>query len=211
MSHRLLPPVYRVHWGAHELADLAALLGVGSAKGVGAKAIAKKAAVATKAGAKKLAPIANALLAADLAKNPWHVAKSRANKTGAVVADLLARTEVDSYVLVGHSLGARAMVVAAEMLGTKVAGPRIESVHLLGAAIGARSDWDALTARVDAAVYNYHSAHDGTLKIAYGAAELGRTAAGLRGFEPLVDKLVNVDVSPVVDRHTDYLRYVTLI
>ena len=122
-------PVYRVHWGAKELRDLGILAGFGAVKIAGPAALKQAALAATKAGAKELGPLAPALVAASLAKNPWHVAKDRADKTGIVVADLLARTKVSSYVLVGHSLGARAMVVAAQTLGTKPDGPRLEAVH----------------------------------------------------------------------------------
>ncbi|MGD9795498.1 MAG: DUF726 domain-containing protein, partial [Acidimicrobiia bacterium] len=211
-------PVYRVHWGAKELKDLGILASFGPAKLAGAAAIKEAALSATKVGAKKLGPLGPVLFAAQLAKNPWHVAKVRANKTGAVVADLLARTEVDSYVLIGHSLGARAMVVAAQALGTKKEGdgPRIEAMHLTGAAIGAESDWDTLTARVDDAVYNYHSTDDNVLKYLYTVAEIGQPAAGLGGFvsgssKELNPKVRNIDVSAQVERHSDYYENVTFL
>jgi hypothetical protein len=203
-------PVYRVHWGAKELKHLGILASYGSVKIAAPAALKKAALAATKAGGKKLGPLGPVLLAADLAKNPWHVAKNRADKTGVVVADLLARTSTDSYVLVGHSLGARAMVVAAQTLGTQTDGPRVEAAHLLGAAIGAKSDWDTLTARVNDAVYNYHSTHDNVLKRLYGAAMGGQKAAGLIGFAPSPPKLKNIDVSAEVERHSDYYTKVTL-
>ncbi len=204
-------PVYRVHWGAKELKDLRDFAGFGALNTAGGAGLKHAALEATKLGAKKLGPLAPALFAASLAKNPWHVAKSRANKTGAVLADLLARTEAESYVLVGHSLGARAMVVTAEALGTKSDGPRLEAVHLLGAAIGANGDWHNLTARVDDAVYNYHSTNDGILQLLYAGAEAGQKAAGRRGFTPAFPKLKNIDVSEQVDGHSDYLPNVTLL
>lgn len=204
-------PVYRVHWGAKELKHLGILASYGSVKVAGPSALKKAALAATKSGAKKLGPIGPALLAAQLAKNPWNVAKNRADKTGVVLADLLARTNADSYVLVGHSLGARAMVVAAQTLGTKTDGPRIEAAHLTGAAIGAKSDWDPLTARVTGAVYNYHSTNDNVLKYLYGVATAGQKAAGLKGFTPCPPKLKNIDVSAQVERHSDYYTKVTLL
>jgi hypothetical protein len=158
-------PVFRVHWGAKELAELAFFSGGGAAKFAVGSALKRWAARATRQGAKKLGPLAPALLAADLAKNPWHVAKNRADKTGVIVADLLARTDAGSYVLVGHSLGARAMAVAVQTLGSKGDnGPRVQAAHLLGAAIGAKSDWHTLAAAVDDAVFNYHSTNDSVLK-----------------------------------------------
>ncbi|MEZ5249983.1 MAG: DUF726 domain-containing protein [Ilumatobacteraceae bacterium] len=202
-------PIYRVHWGAKELRDLSAMLGSGAVKAAGPAAIKSAAVHASKAAVKKLAPIAPALVAGQLAKNPWHVAKNRANKTGVVIADLLARTEASSYVLVGHSLGARAMVFAAQTLSTKADGPRLEAVHLLGAAIRGKGDWESLTARVDDAVYNYHSTHDDVLRYAYKIAEVGHTAAGLSGFTPPGPKLKNIDVSDCVDGHSAYLSNVT--
>ena len=58
------------------------------------------------------------LLASDMARNPWSVARSRTAVTGALLAELIARTDDQSFILVGHSLGARVMVTAAQALGT---------------------------------------------------------------------------------------------
>ncbi|PQZ92295.1 hypothetical protein CQ018_12385 [Arthrobacter sp. MYb227] len=203
-------PVYRVHWGAKELKNLAYFGGGAAARVIGAPAVQQVAARAAKLAAKKLGPIAPALLVADLVKNPWHVAKIRAEKTGAILADLIARTTEDSFVLVGHSLGARAMVFAAQALNTKTDGPRIESMHLLGAAIGAKGDWKSLAEGVNGTVYNYHSTNDGVLKSIYPVAQAGQTAAGRSGFMPVVKGLKNVDVSEKVKAHSDYHEHVQL-
>ena len=150
-------------------------------------------------------------MVADVAKNPWHVAKNRADKTGVIVADLLARTDARSYVLVGHSLGARAMVVAAQTLGTKSGSPRVNEVHLLGAAIGAKSDWDTLTGAVDGAIYNYHSTNDKVLRFLYRVAQGGQPAAGLNGFVSQAPEVRNIDVSAQVKDHGDYISKVDLL
>lgn len=204
-------PVYRVWWGAKELRDFG-VLGANALGKAGGVATAKAAAAAgTKAGARFLGNVVGpAMIATDLAKNPWHVAKSRADKTGVILGDLLARTDAESYVLIGHSLGARVMVVAAESLGTKPGGPRIQSAHLLGAAIGAKSNWDALTAAVDEVVYGYHSTNDNILKVVYRTAQAGESAAGLRGFTPVSSKLQNVDVTDGVKTHFEYQDNVRL-
>jgi hypothetical protein len=204
-------PVYRVRWGAKELKDFGAFVGGFLTMAGGAAAAKGAAALATKAGAKFLGrTISPALLAGDLVKNPWHVAKNRADKTGVILGDLVARTEAESYVLIGHSLGARLMVVAAEALSTKPGGPRIQSMHLLGTAIGARSNWDALTGAVDEAVYGYHSLNDNVLKFVYKTVQAGQPAAGCVGFRPDSTKLVNVDVSDSVKTHFDYQDNVRL-
>lgn len=203
-------PVYRVHWGAKELKDLGILTGYGAINVAAPAAIKKAAMTATKEGAAMLGPLGPVLAAAGLAKNPWHVARNRADKTGVVVADLIARTEAASYVLIGHSLGARAMAVAAETLGTNERAPRIEAAHLTGAAIGAEGDWTNLTARVDDAVYAYHSSDDGVLKWLYRTAQGGQRAAGSTGFTPAPAKLVNVDVTDCVHSHADYYTEVGL-
>ncbi len=204
-------PVYRVRWGSKELKDWGSM--VRTAAGVGAIRVA--AATATKAGAKFFGrAVATPMMAGDLAKNPWHVARNRADKTGVILGDLIARTDTESYALVGHSLGARVMVVAAEALGTKPGGPRIQSAHLLGAAIRAQSrqsNWDALTAAVDEAVYCYYSANDGVLKFVYQSIQGGQSAAGRVGFKPAAKKLVNVDVSESVKSHFDYQDDVRLL
>lgn len=199
-------PVYRIFWGAKELKDIG-VFGANVVSKAGGMAAARTAAgLATKAGAKFLGNLVGpAIIAADLAKNPWHVAKSRADKTGVIVGDLLARTHAETYVLIGHSLGARVMVVAAETLGTKSGGPRIQAAHLLGAAIGAKSNWDALTAAVDDLVYCYYSSNDSVLKLVYKTAQAGETAAGFAGFTPASSKLQNIDVSDHVKSHFEYL------
>lgn len=202
--------VYRVHWGAKELRDLGILGVLGAVKVAGPAALKQAALAATKIGARKLGPLAPVLLGADLASNPWHVARNRADKTGVIVADLLARTNAESYVLVGHSLGARVMAVAAQTLGTKPDGPRIQTAHLLGAAVTADLHGDMLCAAVDEAVYNYYSTKDKVLKYLYSAGQGGRAAAGLRGFTSKAPKLLNIDVSAQVGRHSDYFDIVSL-
>ena len=102
--------------------------------------------------------------------------------TGAALAALIARTIEGPYVLMGHSLGARVMVTAAQTLATQPGPPRIESMHLLGAAVGRKGDWHNLEAAVTGTVWNYWSANDNVLRWLYTLAEIGETAAGQTGF-----------------------------
>lgn len=202
--------VFRLHWGAKELGDLAVFAGVGAAKATGGVVLRQAALRATRFGAKRLAPVAPVLAASDAAANPWALARARADKTGIVLADLLTRTEQRSFVLLGHSLGARVMVGAAQALAANPTGPRLNSVHLLGAAIGAKGDWADLVAGVEGPVFNYHSRSDNVLKFLYAAAQGGQAAAGCKGMKPLVAGLTNIDVTDEVADHTAYFSRVHL-
>lgn len=203
-------PIYRLHWGSKELNALAALF----IKNVGAKqtvsAVAGVAAKASKAAAKKLGPVAPALLLADLAKNPWHTAMVRADRTGVALAGILARTKTDEYMLVGHSLGARAMITAAETLATSGDAPNVKTIHLLGAAEGKKGDWRPLSETVIDTVHNYYSSNDGVLKYAFKGANLGSVAVGLHGFTTKFGNIKDHDVSNKVKGHSEYFAKVRL-
>jgi hypothetical protein len=203
-------PVYRVHWGARELNDLAFVLGANTGKFVASSFVKKAAAMASKSAGKFASPISGAMIIADLAKNPWWRARERANKTGAVVADLIARTDMDEVVLAGHSLGARAMICAVEALATKASAPTVREVHLLGAARDADGDWSRLAAGVQQRVYNYHSRQDKVLRFFYAIVEAGSAAAGYTGMSTKRAKIKNVDVSKQVADHSAYCTSLSL-
>lgn len=203
-------PVYRVHWGARELGDLAFVLGSNTGKFAVSTFVKKAAAMASKGAAKIASPISSAMIIADLVKNPWWRARERANKTGAVVADLIARTDTDEVVLVGHSLGARAMICAAEALGTKASAPTVREVHLLGAARDADDDWSQLDTGVRDRVYNYFSREDKVLRFFYAIVEGGDAAAGYKGMSTKRAKIANVDVTKKVADHSAYCKSLSL-
>lgn len=79
-------PVYRVLWGSKEIGELAGLFGGGVGKTGVMFAIKALAAEASKSAAKLIPGAALPLLAADLAKNPWHTAQVRADSTGVALA-----------------------------------------------------------------------------------------------------------------------------
>ena len=203
-------PVYRIHWGSKELEALNALL----LKGLGVKGgvvlAAKLATKATKTGAKRISHLGWLTAISDVASNPWSVALNRAGMTAAILADLIARTQTDKFVLVGHSLGARVMVQTAELLETKGSRGRIESVHLLGAAVPSKGDWRVLHESVAGGVWNYYSTNDRVLEILYKYAQLGSPAAGSRGFKTSYGNIHNVNVSRNVTSHSGYFECVRL-
>lgn len=203
-------PVYRVHWGSRELGDLAFVLGANTGKFVVSNVVKKAAAMASKSAAKVASPISGALIVTDLVKNPWFRARERANKTGAVVADLIARTNFSELVLAGHSLGARAMICAAEALGTKASAPAVREVHLLGAARNADGEWGRLAHGVTNRAYNYHSKDDNVLKWFYALAEGKKAAAGYAGIKTKRDEIENVEVTKQVANHSAYCANLSL-
>lgn len=202
--------IYVLTWGSKELKTLAAFFvkNVGTQQAMQAAGLA--AAHASKSAAKKLTPLAPAFFAASVVKNPWHTAKVRADRTGVALAGILARTEAKDYILIGHSLGARVMVTAAETLKTDKTAPTIEAIHLLGAAVGQKRLWRPLNDSVKTQVYNYYSANDVVLKYLYSIAMAGSVAIGRKGIGAPYEKLVDCDVSDIVQGHSEYFAKVIL-
>ena len=203
-------PVSRVTWGAKELRAFASMFGLIGGTQLGHAALTKLALGAMKTAGKKLGPLGVALAAKDVATNPWTVARTRADMTGAVMADLLARTDGQPFVLVGHSLGARVMAEAALALGTKRGSSVLLDVHLLGAAVGRGRDWRYASEAVQGTVYNYFSRNDKVLSVLFQVAELGSKPIGLGGIPTKAANLKNRDVSRFVNGHGDYFHHVRL-
>ena len=200
-------PVYQVHWGAKELRDLTGLLAANGGKAAVRAVLVQRARRGNKAFG--LPGIGWVLGAHGVATNPWTVAKTRAGMTGAALAALIARTAEEPYVLMGHSLGARVMVTAAQTLATRPGPPRIESIHLLGAAVGRKGDWRSLESAVTGTVWNYWSANDNVLRWLYGLAEIGQTATGRAGFQSRFARIKDRNVSRLVSGHSEYVSQVT--
>jgi hypothetical protein len=203
-------PVYRVTWGAKEIKQLLRWLRRSAASPTTFTKLADTAARATSKASVKLGPIAGVLTAAEFAKNPWWVARARAAMTGAVLADLIVRTDAESYVLVGHSLGARVMLEATQALATRDSGPRLESVHLLGAAVGDSIDVHGLDKALAGTLWNYWSSNDAVLKRVYRMAQAGQNAAGAVGFRSTSATVKNRNVSRAVKTHSQYIDSVEL-
>lgn len=204
-------PIYLVTWGSKEMLELAGFLspGAGFAGGAVLKGMVKH---AGKKLAKKATPAGLALGALDLVKNPWTVAVNRANKTAMTLAAIIQRSNLESVVLVGHSLGGRVML----NLATALAGAagtenevRVEAVHLLGAAIGQDTTWDSVGEALSGVVHNYYSLNDGVLGYLYPAAMGGRKPIGFEGLD--ASFAVNHDVSDAVKSHSAYYENVELI
>lgn len=203
-------PVYRVHWGAKELAAITLVAGGASIKFIAGGVIRYIATHAARKSAQYIPGIGAVAVVADLLGNPWHVAKNRADQTAAVLADLLARVKTDKFVLVGHSLGARVMLGTAQLLATKGGETKLEDVHLLGAAMGVGGNWRLLDRSVSGKVWNYFSTKDPVLKYLYTTAQGGQRAVGNVGFETKHPNIIDVSVSDEVALHSEYFQKVSL-
>lgn len=203
-------PVYRVFWGSKELKSFAALLGMGAGKWIAARTGAKMAARATAKGAAKIPGMAGIAIVQGALANPWHVAVVRADMTGAILADLIERTDEERFILIGHSLGARVMFATADLLGTKPGPARLESVHLLGAAVSTGNDLRRVGDSVTDAVWNYYSRDDKVLRILYKNAQFGRSAVGVAGFKSPMAKIRDRNVTRNVPTHSDYFHGIHL-
>lgn len=201
-------PVYQLHWGAKELKDLTALLTSNGSKAAVRALIVQGARRGNKSFG--LPGIGWVLGAHGVVTNPWTVAKTRAAMTGAALAELIARTTEGPYVLMGHSLGGRVMLTAAQALATRPGPARIESMHLLGAAVGRKGDWRSLEAAVTSTVWSYWSANDNILRWVYTLAEIGETAVGQAGFRSRFPRIKDRNVSRSVKAHSTYIAKVSL-
>lgn len=204
-------PIYLVEWGSKERRELVSFLspGAGAAGGAALKGVVKR---ASKKIARRANPAGLALGVVDLVANPWHTAVNRANKTALALAAILQRTDLESVVLIGHSLGGRVMLnLATALAGTSDAEQqvRVEAVHLLGAAIGPDPQRDQYGEHFAGVIHNYHSSKDNVLGVLYPAAMLGSKPIGFKGAEaPFIE---NHDVSDVVQSHSDYYEKVELV
>jgi len=204
-------PVFRVHWGAKELKHLGILAGYGTVKVAGAAALQKAALAATQEGAAMLGPLGPALVAAGLARIPGTLPRAERTRLGSSsLTCWLGPTRTPTCWWVTALARGRWWSPLRPWRPRRTARA-FEAAHLMGAAIGAKSDWNTLTEPVNDAVYSYYSTNDNVLKYLYAVAMGGQKAAGFTGFAPSPPKLKNIDVSAEVKRHSDYFTKVTLL
>ncbi|KAL1861516.1 hypothetical protein Daus18300_008778 [Diaporthe australafricana] len=138
--------------------------------------------------------------------NPFSVAVARSEKAGKVLADaLINKVQGERPVtLIGYSLGARVIYTCLAELANRKAFGLVESVCLIGAA--APSDplaWRKIRSVVAGRVINVFSTKDYLLAFLYRANSFQYGIAGLQAIQE-VQGIENVDVSELVDGHTQY-------
>ncbi|MCJ1229134.1 hypothetical protein MMC12_005799 [Toensbergia leucococca] len=140
--------------------------------------------------------------------NPFSVAKSRADKTGSVLADALINKAQGQrpVTLVGYSLGARVIYSCLMSLAKRKAFGLIESVVFIGAPTpSSTTDWRVMRSVVAGRLVNVYSANDYVLGFLYRTSSIQYGVAGLQKIEGL-PSVENVDVSETVSGHLRY-RY----
>jgi len=166
---------------------------------------------ASKAAATKVAPLGFTIQALGLATNPWSVASVKAYQTGALLADIIARTNKE-YILIGHSLGARVIYSCLASLKTKDKC-FINDVHLLGGAVDKNCEndsnrvcWSELHSAVSGKIRNYFSKNDTVLKTLYKVGEGVKFEFGDPiGRHPIENERIhNIDVTDYISGHTEY-------
>ncbi|KAG8167090.1 hypothetical protein KVR01_002779 [Diaporthe batatas] len=138
--------------------------------------------------------------------NPFSVAVSRSEKAGKVLADaLINKVQGERPVtLIGYSLGARVIYTCLAELADRKAFGLVESVCLIGSA--APSDpivWRKIRSVVAGRVINVFSTKDYLLAFLYRANSFQYGIAGLQAIRE-AQGIENVDVSDLVDGHTQY-------
>jgi hypothetical protein len=198
---------YHLNWEAKTRYQLGSMLcrdSTGEAARLFGTTLARRAA---KQAGSKMNPAMWVAVAADMIRNPWHVAMMKAPMTGAVLADILARTSRKEFILIGHSLGARVINSTLLALSTKTAKPIIRDVYLLGGAVGtgAPRDWESVSKAVCGKIHNCYSTNDQVLRCLYRAATgMISRPVGAYPIRSRSPKIVDWDFSDVVKGHTDW-------
>lgn len=193
-------PWYHVYWESKRNADLGKMISGSITQAVFVKKMSVYAAKASKAAARKIGPAAGLALIIGLARNPWHVAMVKADKTGVVLADIIQRCVRTKFILIGFSLGCRVVYSTLRTLAT-TGKKKIDTVHLLGGAVSNQNeDWHYASQAVSAKLYNYFSCNDLALKTLYQVGTFFSSKP--IGTSPIkIARFCNRDVSKFVSGH----------
>ncbi|MDY0193995.1 MAG: DUF726 domain-containing protein [Aliarcobacter butzleri] len=203
--------IYYVKWESKNIMALANSFGQGWGTESLKNSIITTASSASKVAVKKVAPLGLAIQALGLVTNPWSVASVKAYQTGALLADIIARTDKE-HILIGHSLGARVIYSCLSSLKTKDKC-FIKDVHLLGGAVDKNCKnednkvcWNELHNTVSGKIKNYFSKNDTILQTLYRVGEGVKFEFGDPiGRHPIENQNIdNIDVTEYIGGHTEY-------
>ncbi|XP_051895199.1 transmembrane and coiled-coil domain-containing protein 4 isoform X2 [Pristis pectinata] len=158
---------------------------------------------------------ASLLTVANVIDNPWGVCLSRSAEVGKHLAHvLLSRQQGRRPVtLVGFSLGARVIYFCLqELVQEKDCEGIIEDVVLLGAPVeGGAKHWKPLTKVVAGRIINGYCRGDWLLNFVYRSSSVQLNVAGLQPIVMDDTKMINVDLSSIVNGHLDYMKQMDTI
>ncbi|NWH89280.1 TMCO4 protein, partial [Aegithalos caudatus] len=158
---------------------------------------------------------ASLLTVASVIDNPWGVCLHRSAEVGKHLAHiLLSRQQGQRPVtLIGFSLGARVIYFCLqEMAQEKASQGIIEDVVLLGAPVeGEAKHWKALTRVVSGRIINGFCRGDWLLRFVYRTSSVQLNVAGLQPVDLDDRRMVNMDLSSVVNGHLDYMKQMDTI
>ncbi|XP_039940773.1 transmembrane and coiled-coil domain-containing protein 4 [Hirundo rustica] len=158
---------------------------------------------------------ASLLTVASVIDNPWGVCLHRSAEVGKHLAHiLLSRQQGQRPVtLIGFSLGARVIYFCLqEMAQEKDSQGIIEDVVFLGAPVeGEAKHWKALTRVVSGRIINGFCRGDWLLSFVYRTSSVQLNVAGLQPVELDDRRMVNMDLSSVVNGHLDYMKQMDTI
>lgn len=158
---------------------------------------------------------ASLLTVASVIDNPWGVCLSRSAEVGKHLAHLLLRRQQGRrpVTLIGFSLGARVIYFCLQELAQEAGAEGIiEDVVLLGAPVeGDVKKWKPLTRIVAGQIINGYCRGDWLLSFVYRSSSVKLSVAGLQPVALDDRRMVNVDLSSVVNGHLDYMKQMDTI
>ena len=148
------------------------------------------------------------LNAASLIDNPWSVCASRAKEVGRELARVLLSREQGKrpVTLIGFSLGARVIYYCLEELSAHAdSGGIIQNVIVLGAPVSGNAEkWQQFSDVVAGAIFNGFCRKDWLLGFIYRASSMRANIAGLSEIPWKNKKMINIDLTEVINGHMDY-------
>ncbi|XP_073511661.1 transmembrane and coiled-coil domain-containing protein 4 [Phyllobates terribilis] len=158
---------------------------------------------------------ASLIAVASVIDNPWGVCLSRSAEVGKHLAHILLRRQQGRrpVTLIGFSLGARVIYFCLQELAQEAGAEGIiEDVVLLGAPVeGDVRKWQPLTRVVAGRIINGYCRGDWLLSFVYRSSSVKLSVAGLQPVALDDRRMVNVDLSSVVNGHLDYMKQMDTI
>ncbi|NXK42037.1 TMCO4 protein, partial [Piprites chloris] len=155
------------------------------------------------------------LTVASVIDNPWGVCLHRSAEVGKHLAHILLSRQQGKrpVTLIGFSLGARVIYFCLqEMAQEKESQGIIEDAILLGAPVeGEAKHWKALTKVVSGRIINGYCRGDWLLRFVYRTSSVQLSVAGLQPVDLDDRRMVNMDLSSVVNGHLDYMKQMDMI